>query len=778
LITCAVALALLLAGCQTPAAPATAVATPTQPSLPTSMPATLVPATPISAVGPATPTATASPAPPAGSPGATDVPATPSFSPTASPARGASQTPLPTQAPASAATPTAGPAAPVPGVVVQEPLLVDSAGGRIYAPASVGPQGRLQTAVLSAQDGRALALYDAAGPLGLDATNGWLYVDRGEQGLSILDARTGAMLKSIALPPLPANTQNAPAPLADPATGRVLAFRDHTVHVIDGRQGQVVQTIDFDLRPQDNCRIPHDAPLPIVGARYDSARQILYADFVSYVCTPWIGFSIVSYDMAAGREIARGGSYLFDVVAAGGYQYGASWHRFGIGFVWAWKDGRPWVETADWSGGPGSALQADSQRRRLYQAAGGNLRVFDTADMRLLMTLPAPAAGRLAGFDSATNRLIFLSDGRLSFVSASILAPAAPAVPPAAAPPANANNLVVPPPRGGQGSPLFGIWGTAMAADDCYVFNQSGGQLYKSVDGGQRWSPLRAGLPAGCALASVLAISPDFERDRTLFAGIVGTGIFKSQDGGASWQPASAGLPSMGITQIAISPGFAGDRTLFASVRTGSLQRSVDGGATWQGLPITPTTFTLSPEFDQDHIAMAMAPNKDYTRSILHVSRDGGERWEPVADAPGPGSPRLLSLAPAFAKWGVLFVYGSDGALYRSPDAGRTWQTVLATGLADNPAAQIAFGPGEERRPVFLLATTFDLAAGPSAVRGKLYRSPDGGQTWQELELPAGVTPTALAISPGFQQDRLLFMGTADGRVLGLDGMQLAGRAP
>ena len=109
--------------------------------------------------------------------------------------------------------------------------------------------------------------------------------------------------------------------------------------------------------------------LPIVGARYDTERRILYLDFVTYVCTPWIGFGVVSYDMAAGREIARGSSYGFDAAAAGGYQVGASWHRFGIGFVWAWKDGRPWIETTDWGGGPSSDLQVDPQRRRVYQLA-------------------------------------------------------------------------------------------------------------------------------------------------------------------------------------------------------------------------------------------------------------------------------------------------------------------------------------------------------------------------------------------------------------------------
>jgi hypothetical protein len=35
--------------------------------------------------------------------------------------------------------------------------------------------------------------------------------------------------------------------------------------------------------------------------------------------------------------------------------------------------------------------------------------------------------------------------------------------------------------------------------------------------------------------------------------------------------------------------------------------------------------------------------------------------------------------------------------------------------------------------------------------------------------LPAGVIPTAVAISPNFAQDKTLFIGTANGRVLALE---------
>ena len=58
---------------------------------------------------------------------------------------------------------------------------------------------------------------------------------------------------------------------------------------------------------------------------------------------------------------------------------------------------------------------------------------------------------------------------------------------------------------------------------------------------------------------------------------------------------------------------------------------------------------------------------------------------------------------------------------------------------------------------------------------GAIYRSIDGGMSWEEVELPVKMLPTALAISPTFDQDGLLWLGTADGRVISLEGAQLHG---
>ena len=117
--------------------------------------------------------------------------------------------------------------------------------------------------------------------------------------------------------------QNLVAPQFDPATGQVLVFRGHTVYALDGDTGQVARAVDFDLRPQENCRSPHDMQLPIVRTFYDQASRLLYLDFATYVCTPYIGYTNVSYDWARGAEIARQGSTPYQGLAAGRRFYAA-----------------------------------------------------------------------------------------------------------------------------------------------------------------------------------------------------------------------------------------------------------------------------------------------------------------------------------------------------------------------------------------------------------------------------------------------------------------------
>lgn len=685
---------------------------------------------------------------------------TKALTPTVFPELTHAPTPTLTSTAAPATTPTKTrkpslPASPTPQRVVElsPPMIIDSEAGRLYMPATI--DGTQRIVALAATDGQWLATYNITGTFALDGVHGWLYVDQDETGLNVLDAETGVLHTII---PLPSNKnewrEDNPAPQADPATGQVLAFRDNVVYIIDPDQGAIVDTIPFDISPQDrDCRVRTDEPLPIEWTTYDSPRRLLYLSFLTYVCTPWFVETIVSYDLNAGAEIARQGYSAYPkAIAHDGYLYGSSWYRMGVGYRWAWRDGRPWFMSGDWSSS--AALYVDSTRGRLYES-DGLFRVLDANTMALLISTPPPVEGHLVGYDPKTDQLYFLSEGQLRMWSASAIRPSPPEPLQVSTPPTKPVWRLFVSPNWSQDRTLLGLWDYDMTLDNCYVFGASGGLLYLSSDGGNTWGQPRGGLRGGCERISSLAVSPAYARDHIMLAGIVGRGIFKSTDGGQLWQPSSAGLSSMYISQILLSPGFERDQTAFAWAGTGmvTLYRSVDGGATWQPLDVSSYPVAVSPEFDQDQTLMSAACARDATKVFL--SQDGGSTWEHVGDMPLGPCFTMLSLAPLFNKWQVVFAYGND-TLYRSVDGGHGWEAVLnAISLP-----QLVYGPETEGgRLLFLLATDV------------LYRSEDGGRTWQAIALPPGISPSALAVSPDFAQDGLLFVGTADGQVIALDAI-------
>ena len=132
----------------------------------------------------------------------------------------------------------------------------------------------------------------------------------------------------------------------------------------------------------------------------------------------------------------------------------------------------------------------------------------------------------------------------------------------------------------------FGLESLAISPDfqrDRLMFAGALGaqNILRSADGGAAWHPSDSGLPAGLNWGSALAVSPEFARDRTLFLG-TDKGVFRSQDGGVTWKASSAGLPQVGVLSLAISPNFTSDHTIFAGLVERGLYVSADGGVTWK----------------------------------------------------------------------------------------------------------------------------------------------------------------------------------------------------
>ncbi|MDW8214276.1 MAG: hypothetical protein RMJ55_12020 [Roseiflexaceae bacterium] len=317
------------------------------------------------------------------------------------------------------------------------------------------------------------------------------------------------------------------------------------------------------------------------------------------------------------------------------------------------------------------------------------------------------------------------------------------------------------------------------------LYAGTGDGVYKSEDGGVTWRIAGSGL-------SPRSLVVDPATPTTLYAGEYSRlysregelrdewrGVLKSEDGGATWRVMNNGLGERPeVDALALDP--MNSQIVYAGTRRG-IYRSDDGGANWRLIEPTGLVSTL--------VIDPMSPTTLYAggswRGVLK-SEDGGATWRQISDDLDRASVRALLIDPANPR--VIFA-GTDAGVYQSEDGGETWRAVN-DGLPEAADNGLPEGVGQDERRVTALfidpsgvmyANVSDdiyrraerewrkvevavpapradvegmfrlLAVDPrtpatlyvavsyrdgiSYLDGGLFRSADGGVTWQPIEL-------------------------------------------
>ena len=367
-------------------------------------------------------------------------------------------------------------------------------------------------------------------------------------------------------------------------------------------------------------------------------------------------------------------------------------------------------------------------------------------------------------------------------------------------------------PPGVQGAPVtalgagqvgFGLPAAWLAVDDGFA----GGRVFETRDDGMSWTEIfRA--PIAVTLIDVDPALYD------VFVGTDGLGLFRLDE-----SPLHTGAVSAEMLDVT-GPTWAQDDTVLALGRVTPLRRgdrpsapgpwtilfrSRDGGESWARRYVTTglgSTLLPSTAFASDRRLYSGA----------HLSTDSGQSWRDLGDAPGGQPPEVLAVGPITNTRPALYALetpyvsglaGTGSGLVFSNDGGATWQETDATvdgitaaaispSFAEDATAYFATDRGKIFRtqdarsfeeigrlpliagqgtvPALLVSPSFERDGTMAAAidnrasnrRSTVYISNNGGRTWDEraIGIAPGGRPSALILSPRFEFDRLLFLGT------------------
>ena len=289
--------------------------------------------------------------------------------------------------------------------------------------------------------------------------------------------------------------------------------------------------------------------------------------------------------------------------------------------------------------------------------------------------------------------------------------------------------------------------------------------------GGSEWISIGPTNGAG----RMTAIAPVPGAPNTVYAGAAGGGVWKTTDGGLTWLPLTEGLHDLSVGAIAVAPSNpsiiyvgSGEGGYIESFIPGiGLVKSVDGGANWI-LPesVVATTFYRISVHPTDANELVAGTNGGGFRST-----DGGAHWSnvishaeygDVADlVRDPMNPKVLYATTWCALRDCTFL---SAHVLRSEDGGVTWSDRSAglptNGLGVFERTSIAIASSDPR--ILYAARGVQEFFGRLGVRSHIYKTTDGGLTWNDLSSLANDLSTSHYLGVQAFYDNALVVSPTD----------------
>jgi photosystem II stability/assembly factor-like uncharacterized protein len=246
-----------------------------------------------------------------------------------------------------------------------------------------------------------------------------------------------------------------------------------------------------------------------------------------------------------------------------------------------------------------------------------------------------------------------------------------------------------------------------------------------------------------------------------VYVGAAAGGLWRSVNGGTTFKPMFDKQPVQSIGAIAIDPSASktiwvgtGEAWTRNSVSIGDgIYKSTDGGENWThlGLDNSERISKILVDPKDGNTVYACVPGKLWSDSAdrgVYKTTDGGKTWAQIlkgenlstgcsALAMDPTDPKTLYAGTwDFRRKGWTFRSGGDGptahsgsSFFKTTDGGATWTELneqTAKGLPPKPWGRVAVAVAPSNRNV--LYTLIE------STRSALFRSADGGKTWEERD--------------------------------------------
>ncbi len=304
--------------------------------------------------------------------------------------------------------------------------------------------------------------------------------------------------------------------------------------------------------------------------------------------------------------------------------------------------------------------------------------------------------------------------------------------------------------RGGRSAAVAGVVGDPMT----YYFGGTGGGVWKTTDGGQKWKNISDGFFGG----SIGAVAVSEWDPNVIYVGggevtvrgnvSHGYGMWKSTDRGKSWK--CIGLKdSRHITRIRIHP--RNPDVVYAAVlghlygpnEQRGVYRTTDGGESWKRI------LFVNSEVGAVDIAMDPTNPRILFATMWRVRRtpyslesggegsgiwqstDGGDSWINITGKGGLPGGKIgiigVTVSPANPDRIWAIVEAADGGVFRSDDGGESWHRVNDERKLRQRAWYYTriYADPKNQDIVYVLNVRF-------------WKSKDGGRTYQAIHTPHG----------------------------------------